>query len=565
MLRKLIVLFCVVIVPSLVFASRAKNIRRTFMLTSGTQVKAFLVGDEFFSCYRTVDGKMVAGKEGAYYLIDMPQAATVKRNMLARRHVIAQKDPKIFRGSQRGLVILVDFPDKAFSMDEPAKLYNRILNEHGFHEYGAQGSVHDYFFDQSNGMFDLHFDVVGPYRMSHDIRFYGERDDSALGRRNDVNAVGMVQEAIEQADKDIDFSKYDWDHDGEVDQVFVLYAGYGEASGGPSYTIWAHEWTLEDAGATAIEKDGVTINTYACSQELNGGEGAELNGIGTFCHEFSHCMGLPDMYDTNYKAFGMGNWDIMDSGNYNGGNQSGWCPAGYTAYEKNYCGWLDYEDLNQLGTMETVYQEVIQLKSVAEGGKAYRIYNPNRAREYYILENRSSKGWDSALPGNGLLVMHVDYMPNPWQRNQVNTSENHQRMTIIPADNEAIGVLSTNDFEERKQRMSGDPYPYMDNDSLTDLSLPRDEIYNRNIDGSNLLHISLTNIKRNTDGTVSFVFGKKATLAVEGIAAEAAHVVESIYTLDGKRVTKHEEALPAGIYIKVYADGTHRKVVVSRP
>ena len=171
------------------------------------------------------------------------------------------------------------------------------------------------------------------------MAYYGENNSNG----DDKRAATMVAEACRLADKDVDFARYDWDGDNEVDQVYVIYAGYSEASGAPPSTVWPHEWDLESAtsirdGDGAFELDGTVINTYACSNELQGTRGSRISGIGTACHEFSHCLGLPDMYDTTGKAFGMDCWDLLDYGCY---NNDEYTPAPFTSYERMFCGWLE--------------------------------------------------------------------------------------------------------------------------------------------------------------------------------------------------------------------------------
>jgi hypothetical protein len=295
----------------------------------------------------------------------------------------------------------------------------------------------------------------------------------------------------------VNFADYDWEGNGEVDQVFILYAGKGQADGGASDTVWPHEWTLTEAMGETISLDGVVIDTYACGSELNGTN--RINGIGTICHEFSHCMGIMDMYDTNdtYNPnFGMGPWDIMDSGTYLG---DGYKPCSYTSYEKMVCGWLDPIVLKS----DTA---ITAMQPLSMGGEAYIIYNDNHPDEYYMLENRQLLGWDASLYGAGLLVLHVDYDENIWQNNRINTTDfynSHQRCTIFHADN-ADGYMSYND-------LTGDPYPYVSrtgtvNNKLTATSVPAAKVYNANTDKSLFMRKSVTDITQNSDGTIAFNF-----------------------------------------------------------
>jgi M6 family metalloprotease-like protein len=238
----------------------------------------------------------------------------------------------------------------------------------------------------------------------------------------------MVIEALELADDDVNYADYDWNGNGEVDQVYVVYCGKGEANGGAKSTIWPHEWELSSAayygdGSGAQTLDGVRIDTYACGAELNGM--GTIDGIGTMCHEFSHCLGYPDFYDTDYSGGpGMYCWDLMDMGSYNG---DGFLPAGYTGYERWVAGWRQPVELKKTTS-------VSNLKALPDGGESYIIYNDAHPDEFFMLENRQQVGWDSGLPCGGMLIVHCDYDATVWANNQPNDDPRHQRMSWVPAD-----------------------------------------------------------------------------------------------------------------------------------
>lgn len=501
--------FLAVFMTAFVMASYAvpakRGVVKTLKLVDGTEVTAQLVGDETMHYFVTDDGKKyVAGEDGLYREADMTllnsRAAQRRSKMNA---VIRQQTPKrvggvgnVFSGKKKGLIILVQFSNKKFQSNHDNAFYQRVANEPGFTtDDGFRGSVSDYFKDQSNGMFELDFDVVGPVTLTKTYSYYGQNNWSG-----DAHPGEMVAEACLAVDSLVNFADYDWAGDGMVDQVFVLYAGLGEASGGGENTVWPHMWNLYSSDyGRPLTLDGVMVNTYACSCEMtkdynSPGYPDVVDGIGSFCHEFSHCLGYPDIYDTNRQNFGMSAWDLMDYGNYNGDS---FVPSGYTAYEKWVAGWLTPVEL----TEET---EVNNLKPTSEGGDAYIIYNDNHKDEFYILENRQRTGWDAAQYGDGLLIMHVDYNKTVWNNNTVNTSASRQRCTIFHADNSDgmynyWGGIDADD-------LAGDPYPYEDNNSLSNTSTPNAILYNTNTDGSKLMNKSVYDITRNDDGTVSFKF-----------------------------------------------------------
>lgn len=482
---------------------------RTISLTDGTQVKVQLVGDEFMHYYQSADGTryLYDAASATYQVYSDSQFSNSRRKAVARRakannrRAVRRKAnvTNIFQGTKKGLIILAQFTDSKFQSGHDRALYNKIANAENYTDNGFKGSVKDYFKAQSAGQFELDFDVVGICQLKNPCSYYGGNDSHG----NDLRAGEMVAEACQwAATQGVDFSKYDWDGDGEVDQVFVLYAGKGEADGGAVSTIWPHEFALSASDyGKSLSFNGVKVDTYACSAELNGRD--QLDGIGTFCHEFSHCMGFPDLYDTGYSGwFGMGDYDLMSAGNYNGDSK---CPAGYSAYEKHKCGWLTYQDVTHIE--EDL--NVTGLKAISEGGGAYVLKNKAHEDEYYIVENRQNTGWDAYLPSEGVMITHVDYDANIWLYNTPNAQDkyydendnvyynDHQRLTIFRAGRSASDYGDTSDL-----------YPYNINNSLTATSNPAATLYNKNSDGTKYMHIDITDISVASDGTASLTFSK---------------------------------------------------------
>lgn len=315
-----------------------------------------------------------------------------------------------------------------------------MLNGKNYTEFGNCCSVNEYFKAQSYDQFDLEFDVVGPYTLDYNMAYYGANDKYG----NDKNADRMVWEACVQAQEDgVKFADYDWDGDMEAEEVFVVYAGYGEAvQGADPNTIWPHMYWLRYAAYNFTSQDGITVNTYACANELMGISGTQFEGIGTFCHEFSHCLGLPDFYDTSgvTNNFGLSRWSVMSTGCYSG---DGYAPSGYTSYERMFCNWLTPTELKEGAN-------VVDMRPISESKDAFIIYNEANKNEFYLLENRQLTGTDIELPGHGMLVLHVDYDEYIWKDNSVNNETKHQRCTIIPADNSCT---------ESWLSLAGDPFP----------------------------------------------------------------------------------------------------------
>ena len=589
---------------AMTFAIPAKKSWKVVSQSDGTTIKVSQAGDEHLHyyitednvplyeaadnryCYLTIEnGKLhnsgVLAHESAarsakelQVMNTIHDLAPIARQMAAKKRSAAKRcvrpdrlpskdDISVFKGSKKALVILAAFSDKSFSKGDDAivKFYDEVLNQEGYSQNGAAGSVHDYFKDMSRGEFDLTFDIVGPVKVSKSATYYGG-PSPIMGGTDHIGE--FITDAIKKADEkcDIDWKKYDWDDDGEVEQVFVLYAGYGQATGGPTGTIWPNAWTLDEAlqnsdGNGGFSIDGVFINQYACSNELYLDSGTVPMGLGVFCHEFSHCMGLPDMYDTNYGSTPtMGDWDLLAGGSYNGPQGIGWCPAGWTSYERAYAGWLELTELKA--------GDIIKgMTSLEEAdGKAYVIYNDNHKDEYYLLENHKGMGWDKYTPENGLLIIHVDYDKDLFDNNIVNS-----KGEFTPA--EGYDRYFTNDHPRmapfsRVRSIQNDTYFYtypMDAprgvvDSLTDTSKPAAELYNALADGSKLMGKPVYNIEKDDDGNISFTFmtKEKETDAIQDIAmAEDTTGDDTVYDITGKKAGRIGDikngSLKAGIYI----------------
>ena len=506
-----------------------RGVWRTLQLTDGTTVQAQLCGDEHLHFFIDAKGQryVADGQSGKF----KPTTEQQLRQKLTRKRSkskavanstlkkIGVVDKTIFQGTQRGLIILVEFDDKEFQPENDQAFWNRVANEEGYSDQnGFRGSMRDYFHDQSFGQFTLEFDVVGPIKMPNGYAYYGANGDDG----EDLYPGEMVVAACLAVADQVDFADYDWDNDGFVDQVYVLYAGEGEHESLDSNTIWPHSWTLEESDyGEPLEIDGVFINSYACSNEAKSDGTHE--GIGTMCHEFSHCMGFPDMYDILYSGnYGMGNWDLMCNGSYAG---DGFCPVGYTAYERMMCGWMEPIEL----TGDTI---ISNMEASIDGGNTFIIYNKANRDEYYLLENRTQKSWDTFLPASGLQVTHVDFDSTLWACNVVNTIGNfnnvfpgvendHQRLTIVHADNDDDSeYFSSMTGAYYQQTEDTDLYPYKRNDSISNYSTPPAALYNKNLNGRRMLNVSINSIARNSDGQMSFNFIDFSTQVHEPLPGE---------------------------------------------
>lgn len=519
-----------------VWAVPAKRISMEVKQPDGTVLTLTQGGDEYFHYLVTEDGVMVKRVDNAYYYAHVVDGEVKPSQYLAHMRsgrsaqevrfvealpsvaemcsVALQSDSRAQRmraakaqkvaevpttGEVRVPVLLVQYSDVKFSSADPKAAFEGHINGDDYKDEGGYGSVKEYFEDQSEGKFNPRFDIIGPITLGSKMEYYGANDENG----SDKNARAMISEACKIADsrEGVDFSQYDNDGDGYVDIVYVIYAGYGEASNTAQLenTIWPHQWYLDNA----LALDGVQISKYACNNELDGYQGSTIDGIGTFCHEFSHCLGLPDFYPTNDgNAFGMYVWSLMHYGCY---NNNGHTPCGYTGYEKDFLGWKPLVELNEATD--------VTLTAMSEGGEAYKIVNDANPDEYYVVENRQKTKWDAYAPAQGLLVIHVDYKESAWQNNIVNNDPAHQRMTVIPADNKLT-----------EQTVSGDTYPGTSgNTELTATSTPAAKVFMGGYMAKDITDISMEN------GVVTFSFMKGA-LPVP-VQKEAADVTSSGFTM----------------------------------
>ena len=586
----------------------------------GTQLTVRINGDADFNWVSTLDGVVLKQEENGYYVANIDTngmlsssgtlAHDADKRSSAEKSLCKKQDVKAFltvntrperlaatrgfggkgstsffphTGSPRAIVLLVQFANRPFKV-QPRKAFNQYLNsmadkhqDFGNAENRNTGSVKRYFSDMSGGKFKPQFDLYGPITMPKNAAYYGEGSSSMEKYRE------LVSEACTMMDDSLDFSKYDADKDGNVDLVYIIYAGYGESVSSIDSTLWPKAFVC----GTDIKKDGKYVRLAGISNELNGHpdvhysstSGLLINGVGLFCHEFSHCMGLPDFYPTvspqwttangkqDFDAYdnqGMEEWDVMDNGIY---LYNGYSPTAYTAWEREKMGWLTIETLTREGKVE--------LKSIDQGGKAYRIKNDKNTNgnEYYIVENIQAKGWNYKLPASGMMVSHVEYVPWAFSvfhggDNSVNNIKKHPRMTIVPADGylpSSYRKVSDNSnltapYMKKKQydeQLAGDLYPGKNNiNRLTDAQ----NMVNYAPWTGGMLNKPIYNIALK-NGIVTFDFLKDQTstgIELPESATDSSNE-EKIYTIDGRYVGTNLNALPKGVYIK-----GKKKVVVSR-
>lgn len=496
---------------------------RTFTQSDGTTIAVELKGDERFHtyvttddltvgrisnsgdfCYMTPDGlsdirahnpgnrtteeaqflatnahELSIEKIAAKQLSDPRRRFAVNTGIKAANAMLKTSPQVPNNGEVRIPVVLISYRDIDFRDGENAKAtFEDFFNGDGI-------SARQYFIDQSNGKYIPQFDIYGPYKLSGTRAVYGGNDRWG----NDKGAGKMMAETCTGLNKDINFKDYDNDGDGACDVVIGLYAGVGEASYNEDDAIWPHQWQLSASEyGRSLYFDGVTIDKYAVFNELSGTDTRNIDGIGTVCHEFSHCLGLPDFYETTYTYgyYGMGSWSLMCSGSY---NNDGYTPIGYSAYEKDFMGWIKIEE----GIPNTHYTLPAMNQKNADTDFAIKATSDRDPNEYFIFENRRRQGWDEYMAADGMLITHVTFNQAAWDNNCVNDYM-PQRMCPVPADNKA-----TNSSE------SGDLWPGLADTaiSFTDTSRPA-----ASLNSGGMLSKPVTEITRNSDGTISFMYMK---------------------------------------------------------
>ena len=590
-LKQLSLIVCLMLCSLTTWAAKAESIPVQVRQTDGSVITVILRGDEHINWYTTLDGVLlVQGADNNYYigkveksgnLIATKQLAhealirsQVERNLIAKQdkekffayvNKIAEESENAYNnspltrgpiidsgyggvpyfphtGSPKALVILAEFQDTTFTIQDTKKVFtNYLMNEEHFTDsrYGQNlnyKGVRGYFKDCSYGQFTPIFDVVGPIKLpkAHDV--YGAGND-----RMDL----LFADACAAVDDLVDFTKYDANNDGIVDLVYIIYAGHSaNTSGNKDTNIWPKSGTI----IISNKFDGKSIRRYGVSNELNGSDqtsknNKKINGIGLFCHEFSHTLGLPDIYAIDKKAKnqddqGMEFWDLMDGGTE---VRNGRVPASYLAWEREVMGWMKIDELKNDSSIKN-------LKSIDNGGKAYKIVNPNDSNEYIVLQSIQKgpwyQGWRDGTYGKGLLAYRVSY---PFNKVNVfdfpNNEKGKPRVIPIPADGKILAAANAGgSITKFTQQLNGDLYPYNGINKIDKFKM---------YDGTILKWSIFDIIENDAERHVSFKFINNEPTAIQSPSiVERSTSDNRIYTLDGRYVGTDASILPHGIYIQ---------------
>ena len=489
----------------------AYRVRTSVKLVDGSVVYATFWGDEHLSFYVTDNGLVIQQTDQGLELTGCSVEEYVSRlhtekRAAPRRVGTASSATLRQHGVQYIPVLLVAFADKDFSVatsDAAVNDYYRLfcngkMDGSYYTETGNTGSVREYFTDQSDQQFLPVFVPVGPVRLDSVAAYYGKDKGTSM----DINFSIFRSEAIRKASAIMEdgWTQFDNNKDGIIDIVFFIYAGNGQNTSRETDDIWPKEFS----NITIIDDMKFGVNA-ATSEARMGYVDEELmsipDGVGTFCHELSHALGLPDFYDTRSVAYGMDYWSIMDYGNY---VNNGFSPAAYTAYERDFMGWRSLIPLTSPCTL--------RILPFTSGGYGYKVSNPANPDEYYVLENRQATGWDNKLcrRGHGLQVTHVDYRLSSWITNTVNTNASHQRMTLIPANNELVGSNNFNgDIQAWTNNMKGNLYPgTSENHELSNSSVPAASVFT-----GTFMNQPICDIQEHDDGSITLKYCPVGTLA----------------------------------------------------
>ena len=504
----------------------------------GSQITVYQHGDEHFHWQTNGKGEWLKLDEDGFYRVTEAlsvEQVEAKRMNSPKRAAMAAYPLNV---APRGLVILVNFTDVAFTT-EKAEMDSMLIGTNYSRNYSyvyrnktynisSQGSARQYFKDASNGQYNPQFDIVGPITVSNKFSYYGQNNSAG----QDKQAEKMIDEACKLADTEcnVDFSQYDNDGDGYVDFVFVIYAGYGEADGGGENTIWPHAWNLYQAAGRMCKVDDKIVDLYACGNELDNYSKTHT-GIGTFCHEFSHVLGLPDLYTTNGSTHTtLNEWDIMDYGPY---NNDGNTPPTFSAYERFFMGWLQPRLI--------VDPENVVLKDLQQNNEALLIStddehnligNDPKPTTFYVIENRQQESWDKHLPGHGMMLTKIQYSYNRWYQNTVNNSSSKMGVDLI----EAKGNTS-------KSGKTTDLFPSGASQYLGIADHAIEEI-------------------EETDGVITFKYKggvENPDTAIEDVK-KTADIIAIYNILGQKQTTTDIEVLTTGTYIVVTSSGSYKMV-----
>lgn len=590
-LKQLSLIVCLMLCSLTTWAAKAESIPVQVRQADGSVITVILCGDEHINWYTTLDGVLlVQGTDNNYYigkveksgnLIATQQLAhealtrsQVERNLIAKQdkdkffayvNKIAEESENAYNnspltrgpivdtgyggvpyfphtGSPKALVILAEFQDTTFTIQDTKKVFtNYLMNESHFSDtrYGQNQNykgVRGYFKDCSYGQFTPVFDVVGPIKLPKAHAVYGAGND-----RMDL----LLADACAAVDDLVDFAKYDANNDGIVDLVYIIYAGHSaNYHDNKVSNIWPKSGTI----TISNKFDGKSIRRYGVSNELNGSDktsknNKKINGIGLFCHEFSHTLGLPDIYAyhtdaENQDDQGMEFWDLMDGGT---GVRGGRVPASYLAWEREVMGWMKIDELKKDSSIEN-------LKSIDNSGKAYKIVNPNNSNEYIVLQSMQkgawNQGWGDGTYGKGLLAYRVSY---PYNKVNVfdfpNNVKGKPRVIPIPADGKILAAANAGgSLNTYIQQLNGDPYPYNGINKIDKFKMYDDTILKWSI---------FDIIENDAERQVSFKFKNNEPTAIQSLSiVERSTSDNRIYTLDGRYVGTDASILPHGIYIQ---------------
>jgi|GEM_PF-3236246 len=436
---------------SVVSAVPANPRELTVTQPDGEELNINIIGDENFAWAETEEGYTVIQNDDGYWVYaekvsgDLVPTELIagKDKPLEKKHLspVFEKENSVYSksspaparaaviGTEKIVVLLINFTDTA---QNPS--HTKAYFENLFFNSSNPNSLWAYYNENSYGQLNISGEVYGWFASSRNQSYYGKDGVGGCGSESIDSyytcIYNLAKDAVTVANASVDFSQYDANSDGYIDHLLVVHSGSAQENGGGTNSIWSHRWDILPNGVTV---DGVKAKGYTTV--------SENSPIGTVAHEFGHDIGLPDLYDADGSGSGgtsdgVGDWCIMGTGSWNGAS-AGTSPAQISAWGKYLLGWINPTIVKTKLTAEikNVERNNDSVYMIINSTKTAGNFSDTGGTQYFLIENRQQLGFDSYMPGSGLLIWHIDDSVGNISDNNVNVNPSHLRVALEEADN----------------------------------------------------------------------------------------------------------------------------------